>query len=65
MAAKLDMVRGRVVVTYLDENGRPDRHVSYDPDFAEHFARRMIETAEKAREWSCDEAEYLADCRSE
>lgn len=65
MAAKLDMVLGRVVVTYLDENGRPHTQVSYDPDFAEHFARSVIEMAEKAREWSRDEAEYLADCNSE
>ena len=62
MAAYLvRMVRGRVVVSLLDEHGKVDRSMEFEPDYACHFADALIERVAEAREWLQAQAEHLAD----
>ena len=51
MGYMMRMVRGKVVVSLLNDAGRVDRSLEFEPDYADHFAELVAECAAKAREY--------------
>ncbi len=65
MAYMVRMMRGKVIVSILDEAGKVERSLAFEPDYAINFAEALTEAAATARDYLREEAAYLADCNSD